>query len=334
MNVVFVIIIIAILAGYIVLFSLFEGKSPNTQTINTPTTTKSHSIPNRKRKRKRRPNINEILDNIDKMKGTEFEQYIKNLLKSSGFQQVEITKATGDFGADIVAYKDGAKYIFQCKRYGKNLGIKPIQEIHTAKRHYHSNYEVVITNSYFTENAKILAIESGVLLYDRNVLSNMIKKNGSELSLPNISNGEIRRATKRADKDIEFVRLMGEREFLYYFADILADNYRLIKEASVQTGKGSFIIAIDGDDRICSLFIIRDSDDVQNLDFLSATETAKKRNQTCAYIVLKMGEISEAERDACKSKLLKDAGMPDDFIIFWEEDSIRNCIINSFTFAP
>lgn len=44
---------------------------------------------------------------MDQMDGQTFEHFCADLLQSSGFSNVEVTQASGDFGIDILAQKDG-----------------------------------------------------------------------------------------------------------------------------------------------------------------------------------------------------------------------------------
>ena len=49
------------------------------------------------------------------MSGLKFEKHTGLLLQKNGFNNVEITKASGDYGCDVIASKDYVKYAFQCK---------------------------------------------------------------------------------------------------------------------------------------------------------------------------------------------------------------------------
>lgn len=118
--------------------------------------------------------ISAELERIDNMNGLEFENYTARLLRQLGYTNVEVTKSSGDFGVDIVAHNGGEKCVIQCKRYSKNLGIKPIQEVYSGKEYYKATTAIVISNSYYTESAHNLARELGVRLYDRNSLKEMI----------------------------------------------------------------------------------------------------------------------------------------------------------------
>lgn len=112
---------------------------------------------------------------VDLMDGIEFENFIASLLKLSGIKKVDLTPASGDYGVDIVTKDGGEKSVFQCKCYGQNLGIKPVQEVFAGKMHYGAEKAFVVTNFYFTQNAKALARATGVELWDREVLIRLIK---------------------------------------------------------------------------------------------------------------------------------------------------------------
>ncbi|MCD8189099.1 MAG: restriction endonuclease [Clostridiales bacterium] len=102
------------------------------------------------------------------LSGLEYEHYCERwLIRSKKYRQVKVTPASGDFGADITAIdKKGRKWVFQCKRYSSKLGNKPIQEVVAAKSHYNASCAAVITNSSFTDNARQLAKENNVVLYE------------------------------------------------------------------------------------------------------------------------------------------------------------------------
>ena len=107
------------------------------------------------------------------MNGREFEMFTEKLLKANGFDDVEVTKASGDFGVDVIAYKDEVKYAIQCKRYTGAVGIDAVQEIIAAKSMNNCHVAVVLTNSRFTDSAVTLARANGVLLWDGDKLSKM-----------------------------------------------------------------------------------------------------------------------------------------------------------------
>lgn len=115
------------------------------------------------------------LEIIDAMKGSEFETFVVDLLKCNGFSNVTQTKLSGDFGVDVIGFKDNKKYVFQCKRFKGKLGLKPIQEAYAGKRHYRADEAVVITNSEFTKAAMELASDTDIICCDRKQLAKLLE---------------------------------------------------------------------------------------------------------------------------------------------------------------
>ena len=116
------------------------------------------------------------ISNVDNMTGLEFEQFTADLLSRIGYTNVSVTKTSGDHGIDVLAQKDGTSYAIQCKNYINKLDNTPVQEAYAGKDFYHCNVSVVITNSTFTAGARELADALGVLLWDRQILIEMIRK--------------------------------------------------------------------------------------------------------------------------------------------------------------
>lgn len=125
------------------------------------------------------------INKFDKYKvvsdGYEFEEYIANILRSNEYKDVQVTKKNGDFGADIIAEKDGIKYVFQCKYYSSQVGIEAIQQVYAAKTFYNAHVSIAATNSVFTKAAKVLADELNVVLWDCEKISELNKKQDAEL---------------------------------------------------------------------------------------------------------------------------------------------------------
>lgn len=117
-------------------------------------------------------NIIQYIDND--ITGVEFEQISKEILENNGFENVQITSKSRDFGVDIIAEKDLVRYSIQCKKYSSSVGIKAIQEVIASKTMNNSHVAVVLTNNYFTKSAKELAEKNGVLLWDREKLKEFI----------------------------------------------------------------------------------------------------------------------------------------------------------------
>ena len=112
---------------------------------------------------------------IDKMDRKTFEKYLKVFFEKLGYK-VERTKYIGDYGADLVATNNGVKTVIQAKRYRGKVGIKAVQEAVASKGYYSCDKAMVVTNSYFTNQAKTLASRNKVQLWDKGVLvRNLLK---------------------------------------------------------------------------------------------------------------------------------------------------------------
>lgn len=110
----------------------------------------------------------------DSMEGVEFEYFCAKLLQKKGFQDVKVTKTSGDYGIDILAEKEGVTYAIQCKRYSSPVGIKAVQEAYAGKDYYDRMVGAVLTNQYFTSAAVNAAKKLKILLWDGGYLEEMM----------------------------------------------------------------------------------------------------------------------------------------------------------------
>ncbi len=122
------------------------------------------------RRRKRAQSI------LDEMEGHEFEYFCAELLQENGFYEVEVTRASGDYGIDILAEKDGVTYAIQCKCYSAPVGVKAIQEAYAGRDYYDRMVGAVLTNQYFTNPAVEAARKLKILLWDREYLESMMEE--------------------------------------------------------------------------------------------------------------------------------------------------------------
>lgn len=130
--------------------------------------------------------LQELQDSADKLSmyssivrrrnGFLFESYVADMLKENGFTDVEVTKASGDYGGDVFAVKNGLNYIFQCKYYSQPVGIHAVQEAASARTPYNADRAIVVTNNVFTTAAQQLAKSNGVELWDCSDLARMNTK--------------------------------------------------------------------------------------------------------------------------------------------------------------
>ncbi len=117
--------------------------------------------------------VNLSMKQVDQMSGEAFEEYVAAIFMYNGYDIIGMTKASGDFGADIIVGHEDVRIAVQCKRYSNPVGVKSVQEVISAMKHYECEESIVVTNSTFTKQAYELADDNEVLLIDREKLMNM-----------------------------------------------------------------------------------------------------------------------------------------------------------------
>lgn len=120
-------------------------------------------------------NVEKEVVPFDEMDGHDFEQFCAKVLASNGFAKITVTQGSGDQGIDIIAYKDEVKYGIQCKCYSSDIGNRAVQEVLAGKNYYKCHIGVVLTNRYFTRHAIELAQETGIILWNRDKLIQMVE---------------------------------------------------------------------------------------------------------------------------------------------------------------
>lgn len=129
--------------------------------------------------------LSHSLEDIDRMDGHEFERYLACLFKKMGYKVKNVGSKGGDYGGDLLVTKKGKTTVVQAKRWAKNVGVSAIQEAHAARAYYSADNAAVVTNAYFTEQARVLAEKCEVTLRDRKMLAKMAKKFGRKTGKEN-----------------------------------------------------------------------------------------------------------------------------------------------------
>lgn len=117
---------------------------------------------------------NQNINLTDNMSGIEFEDYLCFIFQKKGYH-VNITPKSNDYGADLILRKSSETTVVQAKRYKGKVGVRAIQEVNAAIPYYSASKAIVITNSYFTSNAKSLALANHIQLIDRDKLAKIIQ---------------------------------------------------------------------------------------------------------------------------------------------------------------
>lgn len=92
--------------------------------------------------------------------GKLYERYVALLLRESGYE-VQLTAASHDEGADILAYLPGQRvrpaYVVQCKALQRPAGLDAVQEVATARLAFQGERALLVSLNGVTESAQQLA---------------------------------------------------------------------------------------------------------------------------------------------------------------------------------
>jgi restriction endonuclease Mrr len=97
------------------------------------------------------------LDEVSRMTGREFEEFLARLFQRLGYSDITLTPSN-DQGGDIICLSPiGARVVIQAKRWKGRVGNDAVQEVLGAMLYYDCPEGMVITNSTFTDAARELA---------------------------------------------------------------------------------------------------------------------------------------------------------------------------------
>lgn len=144
------------------------------------------------------------------MDGHDYEYQVANYLRNHGYTNVKVTRASSDFGVDIIAHKKGYKYAVQCKYYSNPVGVGAVQEVVAGKSFYSCDYAMVVTNNTFTQPAQTLAKSNNVILLD-NITSN----NSFSFKINN-----------------KFIKILLWCVYLFFVSAIVATTVKVVKDQS------------------------------------------------------------------------------------------------------
>ena len=113
------------------------------------------------------------LADIQSMDGLVFERYVAELLGVQGYSNIRLTERF-DMGVDIIAIKDGIQWGIQVKRYRNIVKAEAVRQVVTALNNYGCQRAMVVTNSYYSRPAKLLAESNKCVLVDRDMLAEWV----------------------------------------------------------------------------------------------------------------------------------------------------------------
>lgn len=184
-----------------------------------------------------------LVEQLNAMSGVEFENLCASLVAGLGFS-VEMTKASGDGGIDIVAnnalplYK--GKYIIQCKRYTGTVGEPILRDLYGVVMAEHANKGILMTTGTFTHNATAFAEGKPLELIDIDGILALINQTGITLkeTSPTINEQQIHNILELGCYADTFEELLS--------------NYRASPSDPVTMGKLAYELYRQGSDPIWS----------------------------------------------------------------------------------
>lgn len=111
---------------------------------------------------------------IDRMSGDEFEVFLVSFFKKLDYQVKRVGSSKGDYGADLIISKNNLSIAVQAKRHNSSIGVDAVREVLGSLKIYNCSNGIVITNNYFTNQAKLLAKVNNIELWDRIALTKKI----------------------------------------------------------------------------------------------------------------------------------------------------------------
>ena len=113
------------------------------------------------------------LAEVDQMPGLAFERYVARLYQHRGYR-TKVGEGSHDLGVDVVAINGRERLAIRVKRHSKSVGRRAVSDAVAAKTHCGCTGAAVVTNSYFSRGAKLLARRTHCRLVDRNMLADWI----------------------------------------------------------------------------------------------------------------------------------------------------------------
>lgn len=103
---------------------------------------------------------------IDKMSNREFEQRLVTFFQTKGYRVLQVS-GEFDLGASLILINSRGSTVVQARRWRARVGVKSIREAMVAKAQLGCDHAMVITNSYFTPDARKFGEANGIELWDR-----------------------------------------------------------------------------------------------------------------------------------------------------------------------
>jgi hypothetical protein len=116
------------------------------------------------------------MDEVSRMSGTQFEEFLARLFSRMGYTEIRLTPPNDQGGDVLCTSPAGTRIVIQAKRWRDTVGNSAVQELLGAMLHYNLAEGMVVTNSRFTRAAHELAKKGRITLHDGGWLEEQIKQ--------------------------------------------------------------------------------------------------------------------------------------------------------------
>jgi len=124
----------------------------------------------------------------DELTPGDFEHFVGAVLEACGWSGISYTQLNqggehGDGGIDIVARRAGRVFAIEVKQRSpeNKVGVAELSQLHMGADLQRIRYRILITNGYFTSDAKRRAFKLGITLVDRESLRTWWQTKSAEL---------------------------------------------------------------------------------------------------------------------------------------------------------
>lgn len=115
------------------------------------------------------------LERLRLLSGVEFERHVAELYRKLGYN-AELTRGSGDQGADVIAQSLTERIGIQCKQWSGTVGNDAVQQAIAGRTFYNCSHAAVVCTSTFTAAARELASRANVQLVDGQAYAAMVNR--------------------------------------------------------------------------------------------------------------------------------------------------------------
>lgn len=160
-----------------------------------------------------------VSEQLNRLSGIEFEKLCAAIISDMGFQ-IELTKASGDGGIDIIARNSlplyRGKYIVQCKRYSGTVGEPILRDLYGVVMSERANKGILMTTGTFTRSAIAFAEGKPLELIDITGIESLLAQGNYDIAQSSL---------KLDTREIEEILENGLNGFQYTdLCDELSEN--------------------------------------------------------------------------------------------------------------